>query len=344
MRQISLLLCFFLIPLSMGCNPDQEQTTEQVLYIRNDHLKAGLLTGVGGRLVFFGKIEGNNLLRSDSALWYEPESERPKPSPDAKFKAYNGHINWLGPQSEWWSHQDLNQDRKERKAIWPPDPYLVYASYKVIEHTRSSILLEGPHSPVSGVSLIKRYTLSDNTLEIEVWMKNTSDEPVAWDIWSNTRFEENTDFFIPRCEEGILRVATEESEKIGRLDSKIVGGAFTFNPVPPGHGQDSRYAKAFLHPELGQIVIVRDETMMVMDFEHVSPENLHPDQGLVEIYQLITKSGDDDLLELEHHSAYTRLIPGETFRFTETWSVYDYSGTRDISEYLNFLEDIGEQQ
>jgi hypothetical protein len=328
----------------MGCNPGQDHTESPVLYLQNESLKAGILAEVGGRLVFLGTPGGRNMLKSDTALWTEPAEERIQPSPDSEFKAYNGHIIWLGPQSEWWIHQELNDARKRAKAVWPPDPYLVLTPYKVAERTINSVLLEGPPSPVSGVSLWKRYTLAGSALEIEVTLINNTNHEVSWDIWSNARFDGNTLFFVPECEEGIIRISTEDSEKSGRLDPDMVDGAFTFASNPPGAGQNSRYAKAFLHPEEGRMVAICGDKMLVMWFDFVEQEQIHPDQGFVEIYKKITTSGSGDLLELEHHSAYTTLQPGESFSLSEKWSVHDCPAGQELKDYLGFYNKMKEQQ
>jgi hypothetical protein len=324
----------------MCCSCEPEQTGERVIYIQNEFLKAGVLPGVGGRLVYLARPGEENLLKSDSALWFEPERDFLEPTPDAGFKAYNGHIIWPGPQTEWWMHQNLNPDRRDRKAIWPPDPYLIYTPSRIAEHTEASILLYGEESPISGVRIDKRYTLSGNSIRIDVTMVNTSDKPVAWDIWSNTRFEVNTGFFVPYCEEGILRLESEESKNTDRLDYHIRDGAFAFVPTPPGSGKERRYSKVFLHPRKGVMVAVRDSTMMVMNFPYESEEKIHPDESFVEVYQMITSDGSGDLLELEHHSAYTRLQPGESFELSETWNVYDYPGDPDLSEYLAYFSKL----
>ena len=334
------LFLFFLT----GCDPGQGRMEAPVLYLQNESLKAGILAEVGGRLVFLDRPGGDNFLKSDTALWDEPVEERIDPAPESEFKEYNGHIIWLGPQSEWWTHQDLNTGRKAGKAVWPPDPYLVYSGYKVVEQTPTSVLMEGPPSPVSGVRLTKKYSLSGSSLEIEVTMTNTLIRPVSWDIWSNARFEGHTDFFVPDCEEGILRISTEDSEKTGRLDPEIVDSVFTFVSHPPGPGQTRRYAKAFLHPEEGRIVAVSGDNMVVMSFEYVEPERIHPDQGFVEIYKLITRSGEEDLLELEHHSAFTTLQPGESFSMTEKWSVHDYKGNGEMKDHIEFYNQIKKLQ
>lgn len=343
MHRVTRLIWFFLLLMTLGCNREQGSEANKVLYIENEGLKAGILTDVGGRLVFLGKQGGVNLLKSDTTRWLESEAERPHPSPFSEFKAYDGHIIWPGPQTEWWLHQEVNPERRDDGAIWPPDPYLVHAPYQVVSHRKNSITLAGPHSPVSGITLTKTYSLSGNRLHIKTSMRNTSDGPVEWDLWSNARFEGNTDFFVPQCEDGIQRIATEDSETSGRLDGQLIDGAFTFLPHAPEKEQIRRYAKAYLHPEQGRIVAVREDLMLIMDFKKVPPDQIHPDQAFVEIYKQITRDGKDDLLELEHHSAHVTLQPGENHTLSETWSIYDYHGRDEIPDFIVFLKNRTEK-
>ena len=206
----------------------------------------------------------------------------------------------------------MNEQRKSSEAVWPPDPYLIYSTYKVDELSENSLVLEGPPSPVSGVQLTKKYSLSESGLEIEVTMSNCSKLPVSWDIWSNARFEGSTLFFIPACENGILRISMDESGKTAGFEGEIVESAFTFVKAALGAGENRRYAKAFLHPDEGKIVAVGKGAMLVMFFDFVARDKVHPEQGFVEVYKSLSASGADDLLELEHHSAYVLLQPGES--------------------------------
>ena len=69
---------------------------------------------------------------------------------------------------------------------------------------------------------------------------------------------------------------------------------------------------------------------------------IHPDQGFVEIYKLITSSGAGELLELEHHSAFIDLQPGESFSMTERWAVHDCGAGEELRDYLRFYKKIKE--
>lgn len=330
------ILVFLSIISLMACKSTQGSNNDPIIYLENENIKAAFLPEVGGRLVFLGRPGGENLLKSDSTLWREAGEERLAPSAEAEWKAYEGHIIWIGPQSEWWTRQDLNPKRRDSKAIWPPDPYLIYGNFEVLEQTATSLLLEGPASPISGVQLTKRYSLTESGLEIEVKMANSSDVPVSWDIWSNTRFDESTLFFVPECEDGVLRISMDESSKTEGLKGEIVESAFTFVREELKSGEKQRYAKAFLHPEHGRIVALGKGAMLVMEFDYVEQDHIHTEQGFVEVYKMQTPGGKEDLLELEHHSAYVNLQAGDSHMLKEVWSVHDYSGEMEAEEAVNY--------
>lgn len=326
----------------MACKPTLNSDTDPLIFLENDNIRAGFLPEVGGRLVFLGRPGGENLLKSDSTLWSESGEVRLAPSAAADWKAYEGHIIWIGPQSEWWTHQDMNPKRRNSKALWPPDPYLIYGNFKVLEQTASSLMLEGPASPVSGVQLTKRYSLTESGLEIEVKMTNSSDIPVSWDIWSNARFEEYTLFFVPRCEKGILRIDTNERGKSAGLKGEIVESAFTFVNQTSESGNEAGSAKAFLHPEQGRIVAVEKGSMLVMDFDYVEQDQIHPEQAFVEVYKMFTPGGSEGLLELEHHSAYKVMQPSDSHTLKEAWSIYEYSGKMEVEEALKYYNTLND--
>lgn len=292
---------------------------EKEVYIENEFLKAGFLPDVGGRMVFFSTTEHNNLLLADEQLWNEPEGQRISPSVNAPFKPYNGLITWLGPQSEWWSHQELIPSKKGD--VWPPDPWLIYGDFQIAEKTETKLVLVGPESPVSGVQLTKTFELENNQLQIKVDVKNIRDEAVSWDIWSNARFSPYTRFEIPVDEAGILKVEAKENVVVDKVAYGIEDGHFVFHPELPTEGKRQRISKAFLYPLKGSIAVLSNDLKLTIEFDKVPKEQLHPEQALVEVYNCISTDGTTDILELEHHSAYTTIAPGKSHVLEETWTL-----------------------
>ena len=107
----------------------------------------------------------------------EPLYAQPPPEASATGDdiGYLGHDVWVGPQKAWWTQQDVNRERREAKANWPPDPFLAFGKTRVIESTPTRLVLEGIESPVSGVRFSKTYALSDeraDTVEVSVTARN----------------------------------------------------------------------------------------------------------------------------------------------------------------------------
>ena len=57
----------------------------------------------------------------------------------------------------------------------------------------------------------------------------------------------------------------------------------------------------------------------------MAPDKIHSNQAFVEVVNSITKEKEESLLELEHHSAYKILIPGEEMLLQETWTLDTYN-------------------
>jgi len=312
-----------------------------IIYLNNDEVKIGVLPTVGGRLVYLSYFDSDNLLKADKNQWNESKEERIEPSPFSKFKAYNGFITWIGPQSKWWENQNINTELRDIKSVWPPDPYLIYGKYDIAKRTDTSLILIGRKSPVSGVKLTKHFTLSKNKLKIKVSAQNVKGKEISFDLWSNARFNQATKFIIPAYEEDLLRVESKKTELVDNLDYSIENGYFTFRQNTPLNGENDRVAKAFLHPKKGNIIAIKNNIFLLMEFDEVSPTQIHPDHAFIEVYNKISSKENDYLLELEHHSSYKTIKPGESHSMSETWSLFKYKyQLKDYRDYYRFYKDI----
>lgn len=309
-------IIFPLLFMLLSCSHDQ-QTDQKVIFLQNNSIKIGVLPDVGGRMVFYGEPNEENLLFSDSALWNEPEIERVVPELQVAFKSYDGFITWVGPQSEWWSHQELIPQKKG--SVWPPDPYLIYSDFLVSELTDTSVILTGPESPISGVQLTKYFVLTGNELRIKVEAKNIRNTSVSWDLWSNARFNAFTIFKVPVDSSGIIRIEGREDKSNEIVANDLHEGYFTFKPQLPVDPSKKRISKAFLYPEEGKMLVFKNDVQLCIEFEKVPLEQIHPEQALVEVYNSIDAKGLTNVLELEHHSAYRKLNPGDIIELSEIW-------------------------
>jgi hypothetical protein len=341
-------MLFAIMLMMAACNgitkKNKETTSnmkeEKVIYLARNEIKVGLLPDVGGRIVHLSTAGSENVLKSDPDLWNEPEGERPKPTPDTGFKAYNGHIVWLGPQSEWWLHQDVNPALKEKASPWPPDPYLIYGHYKTIGQTDHFIVLQSPESPITGMQLTKKIELRENgEIYFEVTGKNTRDEDISWDLWLNTRLDGYQKCYVPVGEKGIVRMDSEQTAKKDTMLYEVVDGYFTFLPQLPSGDKKIRVAKAFLYPARPLIAAFTGDALFMIHFDKHVMDEIHPEQALVEIYNAVTPDDEDALLELEYHAPYKTLKPGESMKAHEIWQVFPYDGGDSEKEQLDFLKE-----
>jgi hypothetical protein len=304
-----LILCFSLQAMA--------QSPDRVIYLKNEKISVGILKDVGGRIVFFGTPGGDNFLYSDSSLWNEPEAKRVIPTSRSFNKPYCGFITWAGPQSQWWNFQNVNPSRKN--AVWPPDPFIEFGAFEIKDQTATSITIVGQVSEISGLQLTKSFTIKDNKLEIKVSARNGRNETVSWDLWSNLRFDAYTNFWIPASEKSLIKFDKEETDIRSFVPYSFEGNKFKF--TPPTSSPKLLISKVFLYPTEGAFFVQKESGLMVVKFDLVDRKLIHPEQGLVEVYNCISPKGESNILELEHHSAFKTLAPNESMELTETWEI-----------------------
>lgn len=315
-----LLLSFLSVLLltAPGCSSEGKDS-RHLITISNDSLKIILAPELGGRMVYFGHPDGPNLLKADEDVW-QPQTWPDSTHENMPFKGYHGMITWLGPQSDWWIHQNLLPERKAARAIWPPDPYLIYGNFQVVSQTDSSVILSGPPSPVSGIAMKKEFGLNGSTLQMAVEIENVSNDTVGWDIWTNGRFDPETRFYVPNADTSTIGFIYTDAPGFAPVSHSMENGRFTFELPPVADNPDSTYqAKAFMYSSEGKIVAEQGNHRLVMSFTPPDRHDIHPNQALIEVYIKMSADESVNLLELEHHSAHRLLAPGETLRKRQSW-------------------------
>ncbi len=313
---------------------------ENIIMLSNDFVEVGILPEVGGRIVLLRKPGLKNILKSDESLWENPENQKPEVSPFGEFKSFYGHITWVGPQSEWWTHQTLNEERQNEKADWPPDPYLTYGNYEIISQSDTSIKIVGPASPVSGVRLLKEISIKNSgTVTITSTAENIRNENVSWDLWMLTRLDGFAKTYVPIEQNGILELKKSDNETIEATPYKILDRYFTFCASLPAENKIEQVQEVHLYPSDGYIAGFSEKQMLLISFEQLDAGLVHPQHGLVELYNFIDKKGSERLLELEVHGAYKTLASGQKMSLKETWKLFKYNGAEEPSAQIKFLED-----
>ena len=278
---------------------------------------------------------GENLLNADPRFWQEP---LPPAGLRTPFDAWNGHTYWVGPQSAWWTQQDLDAERRQAKAVWPPDPFHETARYEVIEQSATRVRLASPPSPITGLKRELAVELvGPRRVRLRVTATNVRETEVAWDLWSNTRVRPEGWAYVRLGPDGIRKI-DGPGDGSPAYPHAVLRGFFVSppgeRPVPP---QTQRTSKTFLRPADSQVAYFRGHELLLKRTEPASEARLHPEQALVELYRASGRGPEDDLLELEMHGPYETLAPGGTMSFEETWDVLDYPGPAEPGAHVGFL-------
>ncbi|TWH16908.1 uncharacterized protein DUF4380 [Pseudoxanthomonas taiwanensis J19] len=291
---------------------------------------------LGGRILHLSLPGAPNLLLEGPAVQAEPD---PQVRADGDNIPYLGHEVWVGPQSEWWTHQALNPARRKAGAIWPPDPWLAHAPAKVLEQGDARLVVEGAASPVSGVQLTQSFNLAHDRAELVVDMRNIRKEPVARDIWFNSRVPPQTRVYVPVAADGSgVRVRSDTDGGYDALVSRSDDGLFSLELLPPGEGLLGRRGKVFIQPQAGWIAGFNAGQAFVIHFEKQPLERIHPEQGQVELYlDWRPDPAYPSLMELEVHAPYVALEPGQSTSARQWWIVRRYDGPDRRDAQVAFL-------
>ena len=117
------------------------------LTLGNEVIEVTATPSFGGRILAFQLRGQPSVLKLGAAV---EQQRAPQVSGTAGDIAYLGHDVWVGPQSHWWLHQQVNPQRKAAGAVWPPDPYLSLATTRATIHDATQLVMDG----VPSLSLI----------------------------------------------------------------------------------------------------------------------------------------------------------------------------------------------
>ena len=322
---------------STGKAAAEYSNPDSLVVLNNEYLTLKILPFAGGRIVSLERNGGENILKTDESLWnYRFKKPLAQLILNRKIP-FNGHIVWVGPQSEWWTHQDINEKLKESAATWPPDPYLIYGNFKVVKQRKNFVELRGPKSKYTGVQLTKKIKLGDDgEVYFNVEAENISPEEIAWDLWLNTRMDGFVRVYVPINNKTNLRVKYRDDESYDKMPYEIKGGYFYFKTKMPVNGKNKIDGKAFIYPDYDKIFAFKDDVMFVIQFRRYAKERVHPDQGLIEIYNSADSNGES-LMELEYHTPYEKIKPGSKISGYEIWEVVDYKDGNAIEDQIRFI-------
>ena len=328
-----------LIPMMLiySCT-NKNKPASQLITLSNGTIEIGILPSVGGSLVRASLVGHQNILNSDSAQWNESPDKRPSLDPKAPFKAYNGHITWLNPQSEWWTKQNVFPDLKVARSPWPPDPILTLAPYRVINQKSTEITLISPESPYSKVQFTKIFRIEKNKVFITTVARNISKDTVSWGLWHNTRMNGWDVVFIQANPTELLRTEYNAFKNIHLPELQYFGGFYSYLATKPALAKQGYKSKSFF--SVGEPLIAghHKNQWLIIQSNAIDPELIHPKQARIELYVENSGTPEKDLQELEMQFAYETIAPGATIEASETWEILPGSSLTDKSALLEELK------
>jgi len=329
-------LLFFAFILLYSCINQVKPKVDSVIRLSNGTIEIGILPDVGGRLVKVSLTGHENIIQSDSTLWNEPAEQRASLDPTKPFKAYNGSINWVNPQSEWWVKQDSFPDLKAKQSHWPPDPYLTFSKYKITDQKSGEVTLVGPESPYTHVQFTKTYRIEGNKVYLTTSARNCSHDTVSWGLWFNTRMNGWDQVFIPadsaaRIKSTDPRISSEKPALIWQ------NGCYTYNTPLNDSTIKVFKGKSYFSPVSTPVIAgFKANQWLIIRSEIIDKSSIHPEQARIELYIENSASRNTDLQELEMQFAYQKIAPGRSITASQTWEVLPGTG-------LTTKDDLGKE-
>ena len=205
--------------------------------------------------------------------------------------------------------------------MWPPDPYLTCAAYKIIHQTPSEITMESPESPNSHVQFTKTFRIDGNKVFLTASARNCSKDTVSWGLWFNTRMNGWDKVFVPADSTDLVKTQYLTYPDIHQPALKYADGCFSYEAVSPEAGQSAYKSKSFFSMENPEIIGYKANQFLIIRGGKMDQTKVHPEQGRIEIYVENSSDKVKDLQELEMHFAYEKIAPGATIEASQNWEI-----------------------
>lgn len=203
-----------------------------------------------------------------------------------------GSTFWLGPQSLW---------------NWPPPEAIQLGKYASEIHG-NKLKLTSEIDKRFEYRVTKTFQVNErnNCLEIEYQIINEADSARQIGPWEITVIpSEGAKVFFPAGQE------PQNTKSNIQFENKNEIAWFAYE-----HENMSDWQKMFHNPSAGWLAhINKNRTLFIKTFEIVSPNEIAPGQGNVEVY--ISKKSE--YIELENHGKYTLLQPGASLAYKVNW-------------------------
>src|SRR5690554_3454491 len=123
-----------------------------------------------------------------------------------------------------------------------------------------------------------------NSIELAVQARIIHKEKIDWDIWFNTRVDQDTLTYVTVASADDIRTNDLTNNKIAPLTFTLEDKIFSLDVTPPPNGKTIRRGKIFIQPSAGWIAAFKGDQAFIIQFAHQSLEVIHPEQGQVELY------------------------------------------------------------
>jgi Domain of unknown function (DUF4380) len=334
LKLILLLLCTTMT-LSHISLADMKKYT-----LESSEISVVITPDAGGRILLASRKNQSNFLKLGDAV---ENHQAIFVNENTDFMPYFGHEVWFGPQTAWWSMQTLVESRRKNNAAWPPDPFVTLADNQILSQSPQKILMKSPASPISGLTVEKTFALvADDPRQIDLLVKatNSRESDVAWDIWFNTRSFPQTRIYAPVDLSTQVRTTSWDSPETAPVNYEISQGFLSLKLENPPKGKQQLKGKVFFQPSEGWFAGFNKQQLLIVQFPLEPIANIHPEQGQLEFYMEYSPTNEKlGILEMEVHSAYKKLKPGEVMTARERWTLIDYSGDESVEAQRKFLKE-----
>lgn len=337
LTKLFILLC--ILPTQVAAN----NTAFTIVNLKNEVLQLALTPDIGGRITQFNLIGYPNFLKVGDDF---RQAKRAKISAFSDNIGYLGHIVWVGPQSQWWQQQEVNQTRRQEKAQWPPDPFTIFSNNTITEHNENKIQLQGVNSSVTGLRIDKEISLDpviNNQVNIKTTASNISNKQLAWDLWFNSRVNGDTYIIAPVESKEDVKVTSLTQEEVAGIEVSFINNNKTyfveFDVTKLSREKASNQGKLFIQPNQGWLAGFNQGQLFIIEFPWHRKEEIHPEHGQIEIYaNYHPNNSNDSLIEMEFHSPYETLNPDQKMSVTAKWRLFSYPTHWNKQQLLALLK------
>jgi len=214
------------------------------------------------------------------------------------YRDFGGAKLWNAPQQGW----------RYAWGGWPPDYTLDSAPSELVYGPGEGITLVGSASAAVGVRYSRMLSLDGDTVRNDVAMRNSTDHPTSWGVWSVLCVRAAGTVYLPVPADA--RLWTGEAEKASPESYGWVryGSVMVLAHPPAAGGQ-----KLFCASSASWIGYLVDGQALFITYQAAAPAPAG--EAGSEVYAC------PDFIELEHIGRLETLQPGASANFSERWHV-----------------------